>query len=277
MPPPKPHRLGMEGGWAPVREGPSAHRPGPKGTAMSVLTARGLRKRYGAETVLDGVDLQLRPGTTLAVLGASGSGKSTLLGILAGLEAADAGQVWVDGRDVTREPPERRQVVYLYQEALLFPHLTAYENVAFGLRVAKLPRAEIAARTRAMLERLALGSRAHRMPNQLSGGQRQRVAFGRALVLEPRVLLLDEPFGALDPGTRDSMQRFFREVVAAQGTSTVFVTHDLKEALRIGDDFARLSDGKLSFHPDRQSFLRDPRVGALEELRFWQESFGAKS
>lgn len=235
-----------------------------------MLEARRLSKSFGPERVLDAVDLRVEPGKTLSVLGQSGSGKTTLLKAMAGLEGLDAGEVWLDGRDVSREPPERRRMVYLFQEPLLFPHLSAIGNVAFGLRVAGVPRDEAEERAADLLRDLGLIEHARKRPNQLSGGQKQRVAFGRALVVAPRVLLLDEPFGALDGRIRSEMQELFRRVIHERGMTTVFVTHDLKEALIVGDAFAILEGGTFEAFADRASFLESPRAGARDELEFWR-------
>jgi putrescine transport system ATP-binding protein len=235
------------------------------------LELRSVCKRFGREPVLREVSLALAAEQTLSVLGASGSGKTTLLKIIAGLEAQDSGEVHLAGARLDGLPPERRGVVYLYQEPLLFPHLDVFENVAFGLRLRRTPRAELERRTGALLEELGLAEHARKRPPQLSGGQRQRAAFGRALIVEPRLLLLDEPFGALDAGTRAAMQDLFRRVARAQRIAALFVTHDLKEALVVGDCFAQLAHGGLAQYSDREAFLRDPASGAGEEIRFWSE------
>jgi putrescine transport system ATP-binding protein len=238
-----------------------------------VLQAQDLAKRFRGEEVLRSVDLTLDAGTTLAILGHSGSGKTTLLKTLAGLEALDAGRVWLDGDEVTRVPPHLRRMVYLYQEPLLFPHLSVLDNVAFGRRVRGERRDEARERARGLLDRMGVGPHGDKRPHMLSGGQRQRVAFGRALIVEPRVLLLDEPFSALDGRTRRDMQALMLDVVRSTSLSTIFVTHDLKEALTVGDRFGTLDQGMLHLYSDRASFLGDPNVGALSELQFWQDLF----
>ncbi|MCB0572824.1 MAG: ATP-binding cassette domain-containing protein, partial [Phaeodactylibacter sp.] len=158
-----------------------------------LLHAVDITKRYGREDVLRAAGLQLQSGEMLSILGRSGSGKTTLLKILAGLEAPDSGQVFLEGRDISGLPPNLRGIVYLYQEPLLFPHLNVFENIAFGLRLRHLPRQDVNARVTQLLDNLELPGHAGKMPHQLSGGQRQRVAFGRALAVQPKVLLLDEP------------------------------------------------------------------------------------
>jgi len=237
-----------------------------------MLRVCNLGKRYGAERVLENVNLDVDTKQTVSVLGESGSGKTTLLKIVAGLVRPDSGVVEVDGRDVTDVPPEARGTVYLHQEALLFPHLSAFENIAFGLRVRGVGRTSIDERVRRMLLELGLEDHATKPPHQLSGGQRQRVAFGRALIVAPRVLLLDEPFGALDRKTRDEMQELFRRIIHERETTTVFVTHDPKEALRVGDRFAVIDSGRLTTFDAQRDFLDHPRVAARSELEFWSRA-----
>jgi putrescine transport system ATP-binding protein len=232
------------------------------------VSAQGIRKRYGAEDVLRGGDVSLGEHQTLAILGRSGSGKTTLLRILAGLERADAGRLEVDGRLLDGVPPHRRGVVYLSQEPLLFPHLTACENVAFAARLRGDSDAE--ARAQALLRDLEIGEHAGKRPDQLSGGQQQRVAFGRAALAHPDLLLLDEPFGKLDVETRATMQDLYARIAHEQGLTALFVTHDLKEALRVGDAFGLMAAGRLSQYASRDAFVDDPATGVRDELRFWE-------
>jgi ABC-type Fe3+/spermidine/putrescine transport system ATPase subunit len=234
-----------------------------------LLQVSGLSRRFETEAVLSDVHLQLAAEQTMSVLGRSGSGKTTLLKIIAGLEICDRGRVLLDGTDLVHQPPERRGIVYLYQEPLLFPHLNAFDNVAFGLRVRHLAAGEIKQRTAAMLDELGLSEHAHKMPHQLSGGQRQRAAFGRALIVQPRLLLLDEPFGALDSETRTSMQALYRRVAHEHRIATLFVTHDLKEAILVADRYAYLAKGQLTQFPDLAAFLAEPEIRAAEEIDFW--------
>lgn len=239
-------------------------------TGQPCLEVRGLRKVFGTQRVLEDVSFDVRSGTVLAVLGASGAGKTTLLRILAGLEDADAGEITLDSRRVTTLPAEARGAVCLSQEPLLFPHLDVFENIAFGLRVRGASAADIQREVQAWLHALDLAGFARRRPETLSGGQRQRVAFARALVVKPTLLLLDEPFSSLDPSTRAAMQALFLDSVRPQAIATLFVTHDLGEALRVGDAFARLENGRLTPYPDRASFCTDPRNGVAEEAAFWR-------
>ncbi len=234
------------------------------------LQARGLAKAFGDEAVLRDVSFSLPACETLAILGRSGCGKTTLLKALAGLIPADAGTTLLDGTAITPLPPERRGMIYLYQEPLLFPHLDVFENLAFGLRIRRRDEASVRASVAAMLDELELGPYARRNPEALSGGQRQRVAFGRALVVEPAVLLLDEPFSALDTETRASMQRLFRRVADAHGITAVFVTHSVKEAILVGSRFAVLENGRLIEYPARAGFLAAPASGVRDEIAFWR-------
>lgn len=234
------------------------------------LEVAGIYKAFGPEAVLSGVTFQLPQNQVLSILGRSGSGKTTLLRIMAGLETADAGQIRVGGEEVGQWAPQQRNMVYLYQEALLFPHLNVFENVAFGLRLRGESRERIQEKVTRLLAELGLSDQAGKMPDQLSGGQRQRVAFGRALVIEPRVLLLDEPFGALDSQTRGQMQALFRRIAGEHRITALFVTHDLKEALIIGDAWGVLQQGQLVTYPDRAAFIADGNTGVRDEIHFWE-------
>lgn len=234
------------------------------------LAVRGLDKQFADERVLAGVDLELADGETLAILGRSGSGKTTLLKIIAGLESADSGQIRLRGQDIATWEPRRRGIVYLYQEPLLLPHLDLWENLAFGLRLRKVPTAEMKQRVEVLIDGLQLRGHERKAPHQLSGGQRQRVSFGRALIVRPNLLLLDEPFGNLDVGIRADMQQLFKGLAAAFQMPALFVTHDLKEALLMGDRLAHMRRGQLQIFPDRQRFVDDPLVGVRDEIDFWQ-------
>lgn len=235
-----------------------------------LLHAVDITKRYGREDVLRAAGLQLQSGEMLSILGRSGSGKTTLLKILAGLEAPDSGQVFLEGRDISGLPPNLRGIVYLYQEPLLFPHLNVFENIAFGLRLRHLPRQDVNARVTQLLDNLELPGHAGKMPHQLSGGQRQRVAFGRALAVQPKVLLLDEPFGALDAETRASMQVLLQQITRQYGITGIFVTHGIKEAIVVGSRIALMRDGGLKAYETIQAFIDDPTTGVRDEMDFWK-------
>ena len=201
----------------------------------------GLRKNYGPVVALDGVDITIERGEFFTLLGPSGSGKTTLLRLIAGFDRPDAGVIELDGRDISRVPPYSRDVNTVFQDYALFPHMTVAENVQYGLRVRRVPKAERRERATRALEMVRLGGLGGRKPTQLSGGQRQRVALARAIVNEPQVLLLDEPLGALDFKLRQEMQIELQHVQREVGITFVYVTHDQEEALAMSDRIAVLS------------------------------------
>lgn len=223
----------------------TAARPEESPSSGALVEFRGLRREFGPTVALDGLDLTARPGELLALLGPSGCGKTTALRVLAGFEHPDAGEVLVDGRDITDVPANRRDAGMVFQSYSLFPHLNARDNVAFGLRVRKVPTAERHARADELLELVGLPQHAGRFPHQMSGGQQQRVALARALALRPRVLLLDEPLSALDAKVRLSLREEIRRLQLSLGITTIFVTHDQEEALSMADRVAVLNAGKL--------------------------------
>ena len=202
-------------------------------------------KRFGTYAALDDVSLRVAEGELLALLGPSGCGKTTLLRILAGLESAGGGKVLFDGVDVTRTSAAARNVGLVFQHYALFEHMTIFENVAFGLRVRGATRARITERVRELLAHVRLEGFADRAPSQLSGGQRQRVALARALAAEPRVLLLDEPFGALDARVRHELRAWLRRLHAETRVTTVLVTHDREDAFEVADRVAVMNAGRL--------------------------------
>lgn len=210
------------------------------------LACRGLTLRFGDRQVLRGVSLEVPTGTSCAVVGPSGSGKTTLLRVLAGLEAADAGEVWIDGRPVSALAPAERGVSLVFQEPRLFPAMTVGENVAYALRVRGTPRPERARAAAALLEQVGLADRRDERPSSLSGGEQQRVALARALCAAPRVLLLDEPISAVDGPGRTDLRDLIRRVCAAHHVTTVVVTHDLEDATAMGDRLALLVDGDVA-------------------------------
>jgi putative spermidine/putrescine transport system ATP-binding protein len=205
----------------------------------------GIRKAYGDVVAVDGLDLEIRAGEFFTLLGPSGSGKTTTLRLIAGFERLDEGRVELDGADVTDRPPYARDVNTVFQDYALFPHMTVAENVAYGLRVKGIARAERKARVEEILGRMRLPGLGDRKPSQLSGGQRQRVALARALVNRPQVLLLDEPLGALDLKLRQEMQLFLKSLQQALGITFVYVTHDQDEALTMSDRLAVFDRGRI--------------------------------
>jgi sulfate transport system ATP-binding protein len=213
------------------------------------ISIRDIHKAYGRYPALNGVSLEIRPGELLALLGPSGSGKTTLLRTIAGLEFPESGQVLFDGHDVTFASAAERKVGFVFQQYALFKHMTVAKNVGFGLNVKKRrhrpDKAAIARCVEHLLGLVELEELAHRYPSQLSGGQRQRVALARALAVDPKVLLLDEPFGALDAAVRKSLRRELRRIHDATGVTTVFVTHDQEEALELADRVAILNQGRI--------------------------------
>ncbi|HEV7203419.1 MAG TPA: sulfate ABC transporter ATP-binding protein [Jatrophihabitans sp.] len=209
------------------------------------IEVRGVGKRFGDFVALDDVDLSVRTGALTALLGPSGGGKSTLLRIIAGLERADTGTVEIDGEDATTLPPRHRDVGFVFQHYAAFSHLSVFRNVAFGLEIRKRPKEEIRRRVHELLELVHLEQFADRLPAQLSGGQRQRMALARALAVEPKVLLLDEPFGALDAQVRKELRDWLRRLHDEVHVTTVFVTHDQEEALEVSDEIVVINHGRI--------------------------------
>ena len=220
------------------------------------IQVRGIEKNFGSFQALRGTDLDIRSGELIALLGPSGSGKTTLLRVIAGLEFADRGQVVFAGQDMAHVPVRERRVGFVFQHYALFKHMTVLDNVAFGLRVRKDKPSDADIRKRALdlLDLVQLSGLDQRYPAQLSGGQRQRVALARALAIEPRVLLLDEPFGALDAKVRKDLRRWLRELHNKTGYTTIFVTHDQEEALELADRVVVMNRGRIE------------QVGTTEEV-----------
>jgi sulfate transport system ATP-binding protein len=210
-----------------------------------VIEARHIVKRFGDYTALDDVSVEVEAGSLTALLGPSGSGKSTLLRVIAGLERPDAGQVCLDGRDVTGVAPQQRGVGFVFQHYAAFKHMTVRENVAFGLAIRRRPRAEIKARVAELLDLVQLSRLGDRYPAQLSGGQRQRMGLARALAVDPKVLLLDEPFGALDARVRKELRGWLRRLHDETHTTTVIVTHDQEEAMDVADRVVVMNGGHI--------------------------------
>ena len=210
-----------------------------------MIETRGIVKRFGDFTALDGVSVDVPAGSLTALLGPSGSGKSTLLRVIAGLERADEGVVCLEGQDVTNVPPQERGVGFVFQHYAAFKHMTVWENVAFGLKIRRCPRAEVKQRVSELLELVQLARLGDRYPAQLSGGQRQRMGLARALAVDPKVLLLDEPFGALDARVRKELRAWLRRLHDETHTTTVIVTHDQEEAMDVADRVVVMNGGRI--------------------------------
>ncbi len=220
-------------------------RAGPTVDMTPAIELRATRRAFGSVVALDSVSLTIAPGEFFALLGPSGSGKTTCLRLIAGFDQPDSGAILLDGADVTNTPPFARNVNTVFQDYALFPHMTVAENVAYGLRVRGIARAERARQAGDMLDLVRLGEFGARRPHQLSGGQRQRVALARALINRPQVLLLDEPLGALDLKLREEMQAELKGLQQRLGITFVFVTHDQGEALSMADRVAVFSQGRI--------------------------------
>ncbi len=209
------------------------------------IKVEGITKRFGSFTALDNVSLEVPGGSLLALLGPSGSGKTTLLRVIAGLEPPDAGRVLNEDEDMTLTSARERNVGFVFQHYALFRHMSVYENIAFGLRVRRAPKKEIHERVTELLHLVRLEGLGKRYPSQLSGGQRQRVALARALAIRPKVLLLDEPFGALDAKVRDELRSWLRRLHDEIHVTSVFVTHDQQEAFEVADRVVVMNGGRV--------------------------------
>ena len=228
-----------------------------------MVELRNVTKRFGSFTAVQDVSLSVQSGEFITLLGPSGCGKTTLLRMISGFETPSTGAVLLDGKDVTNEPPYRRNVNQVFQSYALFPHLNVQENIAFGLRMRKTPKQETNARVNQVIELVSLGGFENRKPNELSGGQRQRVALARAIVCEPKVLLLDEPLSALDAKLRHQMQLELKRLQQRLGITFIFVTHDQEEALTMSDRIAVINKGRIEqlgsvhdiYHQPRTTFV----------------------
>jgi sulfate transport system ATP-binding protein len=209
------------------------------------INVKGVNKKFGDFVALEDIDVDLPTGQLTALLGPSGGGKSTLLRIIAGLESADSGTVTIEGKEATHLPAQKRNVGFVFQHYAAFKHMSVAKNVAFGLEIRKRPKAETEKRVADLLELVHLSQFGHRLPAQLSGGQRQRMALARALAVEPTVLLLDEPFGALDAKVRKELREWLRRLHDEVHVTTVFVTHDQEEALEVADEIVVINDGRI--------------------------------
>lgn len=243
---------------------------------MSQISLNNVCKCFGQVPVVRAVNLQVDEGQFCVMLGPSGCGKSTLLKLLAGLEPVTSGKIYLDGRDVTGLPPAQRQLAMVFQSYALYPHMSAYDNMAFGLRLARRDRREVAARITEVSRKLHIDHLLERKPSQLSGGEQQRVAIGRAMVRNPRVFLLDEPLSNLDADLRDSMRLEFRQLHRELNTTMLYVTHDQQEAMTLADHLVVMRDGQIEQQgppldiyrqPDNlfvAGFLGKPRINLLQ-------------
>lgn len=240
----------------------------------TILQLQGVRKKFGESDVLEGIDLEIQRGEFITLLGASGCGKTTTLRIIAGLELPDSGRVILEGQDITELEPNKRPVNTVFQNYALFPHMNVADNIGYGLKIRKVPKNMIAGKVEEMLRLVQLEGFGKRMPSQLSGGQRQRVAIARAVVNEPKVLLLDEPLGALDLKLRRQMQLELKRLQKRLGITFIYITHDQEEAINMSDRIAVMNQGILEqmgtpneiyYHP-RTSYVAG-FVGSANILR----------
>lgn len=249
------------------------------------LELRNIKKSFTSEeTVLNNIDLTIEKGEFITLLGSSGCGKTTTLRIIAGLEQPDEGSVWLDGREVTNLAPNERDVNTVFQNYALFPHMNVVENIGYGLKLKKVPRAEIKKRVNEMLELVQLEGYGKRQPSELSGGQKQRVAIARALVNNPKVLLLDEPLGALDLQLRRAMQIELKHLQKKLGLTFIYITHDQEEAINMSDRIGVMHEGVLEqlgtpnevYYQPKTSYVAD-FVGNANILRLGGETFAIRS
>lgn len=209
------------------------------------IVVENVSKKFGSFQAVDRVSLEIESGSLVALLGPSGSGKSTLLRLISGLEMPDSGKIWLTGKDATQQSVQERNIGFVFQHYALFKHMSVRENIAFGLDIRKSSKAKVKARVNELLELVQLTGLGDRYPSQLSGGQRQRVALARALAVQPQVLLLDEPFGALDAKVRKDLRAWLRKLHDEVHVTTVFVTHDQEEAMEVSDEIVVMNKGKV--------------------------------
>jgi sulfate transport system ATP-binding protein len=222
------------------------------------ISVEGASKRFGDFQALDDVSIEVPDGSLTALLGPSGSGKSTLLRAIAGLETLDGGTVLIDGEDVSKKPTQKREVGFVFQHYAAFKHMTVFENVGFGLKIRKWKKPQISDRVHELLRLVQLDGLAGRYPSQLSGGQRQRMALARALAVEPQVLLLDEPFGALDAKVRKDLRTWLRRLHDEMHVTTIFVTHDQEEAMDVAGQLVVMNEGRVEQSGTANELYEDP-------------------
>ncbi|WP_087020697.1 ABC transporter ATP-binding protein [Thaumasiovibrio subtropicus] len=225
---------------------------------MSYVTVSQLSKSYGSNQVFEDIQFEIEKGEFITLLGPSGCGKSTLLRSLAGLEAVDGGEIYVDGENITTTAPQQRNIGMVFQSYALFPNMTVEDNIAFGLKMQKLPARAIKEAVAEVIDLVALEGKAHQYPSQLSGGQRQRVALARALVVKPRTLLLDEPLSALDAKIRKHLRQQIRDIQKSLNLTTVFVTHDQEEAMMMSDRIFLMNQGEIVQQGSPESIYTQP-------------------
>jgi multiple sugar transport system ATP-binding protein len=223
------------------------------------LRLESIYRRYGKVTAVDDLSLELPAGKFVTLLGPSGCGKTTTLSVIAGLDKADGGAIYLGDKDITKVPPNERGMAIVFQNYALYPHMTVFDNLGFGLRIQRRPKPEVEARVRHTAELLAIGHLLDRRPGQLSGGQQQRVALGRAMVKKPAVFLFDEPFSNLDAALRARMRTEVKRLHQTLGTTSVFVTHDQEEAMTLSDLIAVMRDGKLVQYGSQREVYAKPR------------------
>jgi len=238
---------------------------------MNHLEVRGVGKTFGKEAVLKGIHFELPFGKSLAILGPSGVGKSTLLKILCGMEEADTGSILLNGNPVENWPIAKRKMIYLHQHPVLLPHLNVAQNILFSLKATEWPEAKKQDQLHYWLEQTGLKGHESKLPNQLSGGQKQRVALARAMIFEPEIILMDEPFHALDHYLKEQLMEELKALFLREKMSSIIVTHDPQEALKWADHFAWLSEEGLVQYKDQEAFIADPKTGVHRQINFWNQ------
>ncbi|EQB9790637.1 ABC transporter ATP-binding protein, partial [Clostridium botulinum] len=225
---------------------------------MKEIEVKGIKKIFNNKNVLDNISFSVEKGELMCLLGPSGCGKSTTLNIIAGLLQEDGGEILISGKNIKNIPVEKREIVILFQEYMLFPHLNVYNNIAFGLNMRKENKNRIKEKVNKILEMLSLQGLEYKYPKELSGGQKQRVAIGRALAIEPKVLLLDEPFTSLDINIRNSIRELVLKIQKKLGITTILVTHDKEEALMMSDHISLMINGKIIQHGTPKEIYENP-------------------